>query len=486
MKDIKTIMKKFLLPEYIVVIIILTIGISTLFLNPIVGMADNGDFYRIISSNGLYNLTQNNSEIMFGFFNKDYGIYRYANENPTIVITTQSLFIRLAIWFSKLFNKDYIFDIRFLSSIFLFIHSLAGYLLTKVFTYDIKNNLNKYIIVAVYVFVFCDTAYLAYFNSFHVEAVILTSFLLMIGILLYIVKFNKINIKNIIILSIVALMFFGSKQQLAPLGMFTSILLILLIRNESKKVKVATIIISIFLCMSSVFFYKSMKSDLDYINRYHAMTRGVINGKDNVEKILEEFNIDSSYSLLQGETFYEKVPSIHPNSEMLKEEFYSKYSIPSILFYYIKNPKEFIQIINVAIENAYQIRPKAMGNYELSYGKNFGEKNYSFSLWSVLKNNNLFSTLQFTMIFFVFYFYRSYKRYTYALLNKDKNTILIEEIFIYVFLAGFSQIIISVIGAGDADIAKHEFLYNVAFDLILVNIVYRYLLNREGRNIEKC
>lgn len=34
-------------------------------------------------------------------------------------------------------------------------------------------------------------------------------------------------------------------------------------------------------------------------------------------------------------------------------------------------------------------------------------------------------------------------------------------------LVGLSGIVVSIIGAGDADIAKHEFLFTLAFDLII-------------------
>lgn len=46
-----------------------------------------------------------------------------------------------------------------------------------------------------------------------------------------------------------------------------------------------------------------------------------------------------------------------------------------------------------------------------------------------------------------------------------------EEAYFYIFLVGISQIIISVIGAGDADLAKHVFMYNMSFDLILIYFI---------------
>ena len=103
------------------VILFLLISIITLFIPPIIGMADNGDYYRIISQNDLYHLPKENEDIFFGYFNKSYGIYKYNNELETTLISTQSTFIKLAIFIDKLITKDDVFDIRFLSIIYIII-----------------------------------------------------------------------------------------------------------------------------------------------------------------------------------------------------------------------------------------------------------------------------------------------------------------------------------------------------------------------------
>lgn len=86
--------------------------------------------------------------------------------------------------------------------------------------------------------------------------------------------------------------------------------------------------------------------------------------------------------------------------------------------------------------------------------------------------------LLFAILYSGVYFAYSFKRYKKALNNRDNKSILIEDCFIYVYLAGLSQIFISVIGAGDADLSKHEFLFNLSFDLILINFIVQIIKNR--------
>lgn len=485
-KKIVNYIKKKITPEIIALILIFIIGSVVLFLHPIIGIADNGDFYRIISQNGLYHLPKNDVDIMFGYFNRQYGVYRFANETTATLFSTQSIFIKLAVMLSSIFNKNYIFDIRFQSIIFLVLHSISAYLLVKAFTKDIKQQSVKYFIAILYVVIFCDTAYIAYFNSFYGEGVIIPCFLLSVAILLYMIKFNKINLANIIMFSVFSILFFGAKQQLSPIGILASILVIRLgFANNKKYIKIASILIGIAFIVASVFLYKSITGDFDYMNRFHAITRGILMQEDNEEDVLKDFGIDGSYSLLRGENFYNTIPSINPNDERLKEEFYENYSTVSVLIYYLKNPNEFLSILEMGMKNAYTIKPEAMGNYEKIEGKPYGAKSYFFSTWSYLKDNSLFRSFTFSIFFIIIYFFMSLRLYKKSLDNNNLEGCLFEEAFMYIFLAGFSQIIISVVGAGDADIAKHEFLYNMTFDLMIINLVVKYFIWLEGKKVGK-
>ncbi|NFQ10367.1 hypothetical protein FDG75_12545, partial [Clostridium botulinum] len=120
--------------------LVLIIGILTLFIPPIIGMADNGDFYRVMNKSGAYHLNKNYNEIFLGYFIKDYGIYKYNNDYANLLISTQSIFIKSAIVLDSLFTKDYVLDIRFMSIMFLIIESIGIYLLVKSLVNNINNN----------------------------------------------------------------------------------------------------------------------------------------------------------------------------------------------------------------------------------------------------------------------------------------------------------------------------------------------------------
>ncbi|KLE16658.1 hypothetical protein [Clostridium sp. C8] len=464
------------------VILFLLISIITLFIPPIIGMADNGDYYRIISQNDLYHLPKENEDIFFGYFNKSYGIYKYNNELETTLISTQSTFIKLAIFIDKLITKDDVFDIRFLSIIYIIIQAVALYFISRVLLEDINNKKYKVILVFLITIIFSDTAYIAYYNSFYGESVNICCFLYSIGIFLYMCKFNKFNINNLILFGISTYLLLGSKQQLSPIGILASILLVRVIfLKRDIKVRIVSIILIIFLITNSVYFYKSIKGDFDYINRYHAITRGVLLYEERADEILNNFDIYNQYSLLQNEIFFEKIPMINPDDERLKEDFYSKYSVFGILLYYIKNPKALIKMCDLAFKNSYSIRPKVMGNYEKSEGKAYGKRSNFFVLWSSFKESIMPKGFIISVIYIFIYLIFSYKKYIKAFKLGNLEGLLFEEGLLYALIIGLSQIFISIIGAGDADLSKHVFMYNLSFDLMIVCLLSNIISKKDSK-----
>ncbi|GKU26171.1 hypothetical protein [Clostridium folliculivorans] len=462
------------------IILISLICIFTLFIKPVIGIADNGDFYRIISQSGLYHLSKNDNDIFFGYFTRYYGIYKYYNENGMMLLSTQAILIRIALFLNKIFKDGYIFDIKYLAILYVITMDFAAYFIIKSLIINIELKRYKLLTILLFVLIFCDTGYIAYFNSFYGEAVNLSFFLLSIGLLLYIYTFNRITPRYLILFSTVSLIFIGSKQQLAPIGiLYCLVLLRLLIITRDKHIKQTIKILTGTFLVSSAIFYFSIVGPFDYINRYHSMTRGVLLNEANPEEVLSEFRISSQYSILAGNIFYKSMPVIDPNDNKLMNEFYSKYSFGSILKYYTKNPRAFSKIMSIASENAYSIKPDVMGNYEKSTGKSFGEKSSFFSLYSNFKIKYLPHNIGFTIFLIVIYFIFAINDYISYRNRKDTKGQLIEEVFLFVFLVGGSQVLVSVVGAGDADISKHLFMFNVSFDLMVYFSAIRLLRHQK-------
>ncbi len=453
--------------------LVLIIGSLTLFIHPIIGMADNGDFYRVMNKSGAYHLNKNSNEIFLGYFIKDYGIYKYNNDYANLLISTQSIFVKLAILFDRIFTKDYVLDIRFMSVMFLIIEAMGVYFFIKALINKLDSSKYKLIITLVTILIFCDTGYLAYYNSFYGESVNICCFLMSIGLLIYMIEFDKFTWYNLIAFGTSSFLFFGAKQQLAPVGILIALIFIIIgiYMTNKRFTKMLAYILAVIFIVSSMVFYKSITGDFKYINIYHSMNRGILLNEDDPDSILEDFNISTQYSLLQETDFFEEIKLLDPYEEELIDDYYEKFSLGRILDYYITHPKAFIKVLKISFKNGYSIRPKVIGNYEQSEHKEFGAKSYFFATWSTFKEKFIPKNMLFTVSTIVIYLYLSTSRFLKAIKNNNKKIQFKEITYFYVFLVGISQIIISVIGAGDADLSKHVFMYNMAFDLIFIYIL---------------
>ncbi|MGL4571549.1 MAG: hypothetical protein ACRCVJ_10820 [Clostridium sp.] len=470
------------------VILVMIIGSVTLFVKPIVGMANNGDFYRIISQNDLHYLDDNpahTEDNFFNYFQKDYGINQFYNDAPKMLISTQSIFIKPAIILSKLVTgNNQIFDIRFLALILLIFHAIAAYLLVKVFTSEVKKPTSKLIITLLYIFIFMDTGYIAYFNSFYGEGVNIPFFLLSVGILLYMIKFDKFTWYNLIAFLVASFVFFGAKQQLAPTGILLAILMWRIICYTDKKwMKVMSIGMIIAFIIGAGFFYKSIKGDFDYINRYHALNRGILLYEGDPDEILRDMNINEQYSLLENTIFFVDVSQIDLRDRDLVKEYYDHFTVGDIVKYYALHPSSMMKMIKIGFSNAYYIRPHTQGNYEKSAGYPPGAKSYFFSGWSLFQSDVLPHNLLASMAYLGIFFFYSVKRYKKARDNGDENDCLMEEAFLYIFLVGLFQIATSLIGAGDADLSKHEFMYNMSWDMMFLYFIVNALKKRDEKEV---
>jgi len=434
-----------------------------LFLPPYVGMEDNGDFARVTYGEGLYDLPQNSELLYNGYFIKEYGTMQYYNEYTNTVYSSQSIFIKPAILLDKLFTgNDAIFDLRFLAAVLTVYFLATLYFLVDYLTHRL-TLVSSLLITALCVIVFVDTGYTAYFNSFYAEPVAYISLMACITCALLYAddRYNKFILLGGFLLNGMVLTF--SKQQFAPIGALLGLLtLFFYLKAQGRLFKWMIALSSCILVVTGIFTYLLISTDFTNINLYHSMTRGVMMTSDNPPKTLASFDIQRQYELLDGTIYFDKYPEIDPEDPLLQEDFYSHYNIFSIVKYYAAHPDAFAEMLKLAAKSAYQNRP-SMGNYEYASGYPPNTIAPEFSLHSTLKVNYTPKTLGYIVIWMIV---------VLVLLRKERLKQIIVGGLIVI---GLSQIVVSLIGAGDADLAKHIFLYNAAYDVVNV-IVFAHIV----------
>lgn len=445
---------------------VLIITAVALFTRPYVGMADNGDFFRAAYSNGVYFNAPDYDSQYFGYFVRQYGIFQYYNENGAIMNSSQALFIKLAVEVNKLLFSPAIFDIRFQAAIFTLLYTAAVYLLIEGLTCGVSRK-RGCIIAALAVFIFGDTGYTAYFNSFYSEAIVLIMAMFMFAswLLMYRKRYNDYVLLALFVLSVILLT--TSKQQNAPVGIIAAVMgLSVIFLRKSRLFRILTACSLAVILASGVLTYTMISKEFVNINAFHAMTRGVLMQSIDPEKTLDSFGISEQYALLKDGIYYAPYSTIDVNSPLLQKDFYSKYGFISIMKYYALHPGRLGSILDVAAKGAFTIRPDAMGNYEKSAGLPAGAHTHFFSVYSFLKERFVPETFGFILLWALVVIGLYMVSFIQAVRKRNARHMQRLIFIAATLLMGLSGIFVSIIGAGDADLAKHEFLFTLSFDLI--------------------
>ncbi|MBW4085679.1 hypothetical protein [Paenibacillus sp. S150] len=453
-------------PAFVAAFGVLLVTVIALFTAPYIGMADNGDFFRNIYSNGLYFSLPDYDSKYFGYFVKQYGIYQYYNENGATLDSSQSLFIRLAVGLNKLLFSSTVFDIRFQAAIYTVLYAAAVYLLIEAVTCRMSRKQGM-IIAVLAVFVFGDTGYTAYFSSFYSESVVMIMMILVFAswLLLCRKRYNDYALLGLFVLSSVILT--TSKQQNAPVGIIIAVLGISLawVRRD-RLFRTLTFVSMALLMLAGIATYLNISREFVNINQYHAMTRGVLKESSNPEAALKSFGIDQQYAILKDSIYYEQYGTVDVNSPILQKDFYSRYGFGPILKYYAANPDQLSSILNVAARSAFSIKPAAMGNYEESAGKAFRAQSHFFTAYSLIKQKLAPKTFGFILLWMALVIGLYMPSCVRAARARDMRGLQRMVLILASMGVGLSGIFVSIIGAGDADISKHEFLFTLSFDLV--------------------
>lgn len=462
---------RYLSPASFAALAVLIITVIALFTPPYIGMADNGDFFRILYSNGLYFNAPDYDSQYLGHFVKNFGILQYYNENGTTFTSSQSWFIQLSIALNTLLASSQVFDVRFQAAILTILYIIAIYLLVESLTWKIARKYG-YIIALLAIFMFGDTGYTAFFNSFFSEGIVLIMMMLVFasGLLLYRRRYN--DYAMLAVFTVSGFLLTTSKQQNAPVGVIIAVIgLFYLFIHVKRTFRVLMLTSLTVLMLAGIATYVLIPKEFVNINKYHAMTRGVLMGSDDPEGALEALGMDKQYAILKDSIYYEPFTTVDVDSPILEENFYSQYGFGAIVGYYISHPDQAGSMLNLAAKNAFSIRPAAMGNYEKSAGKPFGQQTSFFSGYSLLKEALAPKTFGFIVIWMIVVIGVYMPAFVAAIKARNLRRASRLPLIVMMMLAGLSGIFVSIIGAGDADLAKHEFLFTAAFDLITFLVI---------------
>jgi hypothetical protein len=165
--------------EIVVLTLFLVVGIYQLFVPPLIGIADNGDFARLRYPNGLSRIPSEDQDQRFNYIYSQFAIVPEPEVGIYYFHTSSHLFVGAARWLNVLFISRDVFDIRVLATLYL-ICFLFGFYLILIFSRRFAFHWRCLLAAALFG-MYTDAAYTAYFNSFYSEPTALTALVIIVG-----------------------------------------------------------------------------------------------------------------------------------------------------------------------------------------------------------------------------------------------------------------------------------------------------------------
>jgi hypothetical protein len=150
-----------------IVLLLLAVAIAyQLFLEPVVGMANNADFWRLFLPAGLgFKSTAEYWDTVFRFIDTK---FVFVPPRPFRYLTSERPILNVALVLNRLLAKDGSFDLRIMGFCNLAFYLGAIALFLRAFR---NRNTFSRLFVAVTVLILCpDVKWVAYFNSFYCES----------------------------------------------------------------------------------------------------------------------------------------------------------------------------------------------------------------------------------------------------------------------------------------------------------------------------
>ncbi|WP_259416193.1 glycan biosynthesis hexose transferase WsfD [Bacillus toyonensis] len=461
---------KWLKWEVIAVVVAAIVMIGLLLIKPIVGLADNGDFERIMIQIGLAYPDPNEARVD-KYFSFIHHLYAYVNPAAGDYVSSQLFLMVPALWIGKILPGPW-FDIRVLAVEYIMIFLLALYLIVKL--NKTNNKIVNGFLVTLTIVVFADIGYILYFNSMYGEAVTYVFLFLTIALGIQLARQKHPSIWLVILFYISAIMLACSKTQYTPAGFIAALLTIRLWFIRKDKVWRSVIVsMTALLLILSFICYKSSPAWIDKINIYQTIFYGVLKDSPNPEQDLRDLGVDPELAVNAGTHFWSNA-AIPQEDPRLHKELYNKIKFPDIAKFYLTHPQRFWSKLEATAEYAWTIRPSVdgvafLGNYEKKDNPVPVAQVETFSLWSHVKEQYHPNGFIWIVLLYVLYGLGILLEYRRAKTHSER---LIPDIFTAVAIIGMVSYVVPFVGSGEGDFAKHLFLFTVCLDVMLVSGIW--------------
>ena len=472
--------KKFCIISAIVIMSVIIV--RQLFVMPgFIGIANNGDFWRISYKLGIGNkldisIPENYPKTFFNYF---VDRYNFVTPIKTGFFTTTEYLLQIAKYLNWRFNSLGDFDIKWMGFVSYLLY-ISGISICLFCLYKIKKTSEVALFSVLAVLFFSDMYIVQYFNSFYSEATSIIFLIFYLNCVLLYITFQRSYAFRWLMFLLELLfqyLFIGSKYQNFLFIIPCLIISILQIVDLLRPIKayltkslviffyVVVILLTIFVnVFPSITAFTDSSGYADRVGAFNVILANLLLYSSSPETQLEKMGF-------QANEIIEVKQKIGKNYYLVDQDFIDKYSPyftrEAEINMLLNEPSLVLKTLEKDAKFLFQL--DQYGNYREVDGLKPAQKAQRF---------NVLTLIQATIYPRNFWFFSGIiaATFIYSIYKMIKNKCLLSMNYYYVLvflcLGAVFTYATSVFGDDTHDIYKHYFLTNIIFNVLLLFLVY--------------
>jgi len=360
-------------PEAVVFLLVTVVLVRQLLLPPIVGLADNGDYQRVLDPLGLQHRATAWEDRYFGWLGREYVAGPSA---PAQLLSSQLLLSGAAVGLGRLLPGNGGFDIRLMGALHLALYLLGLALIlraARTFAAPARAVIDAALLLAA-----TDVAYVAPLNSFYAEAATLVGLALLIGCALLALRDDgawRLAAPGYLAASA---LFVAAKPQNGFLAIpLAALAFVMLPRGRGRLPRAAVAAGAVLLVALGLYLHTRVPWTLRVRNLWNNVFTTILADSPDPRADLAEFGLDPALARYAGvPAFADSIPI---------EAATAGYGFGDVLRFHLRHPGRFVRIAAACARNTFVWRDPRMGNYPREAGHPAGTLAADFSGWSRLE-----------------------------------------------------------------------------------------------------
>lgn len=463
------------------IIIAALLFIAAVYFPPVHGVADQGDFERVMIPAGL-NFIDRALHNFYGFIEQRYALhFTYRHDAwlyiPRLLAIVPATSFIYPITLAKLLCMfGGVFDTRTLAAVM-----CTGYiaacvcLLRRLRT---GTTLIDFIMYALTLLIFFDGVTLTLFNSLYGQSMMTLAFVIFIlAAVIVIQNFDRLCRAHLLFLFFGCILLLGAKLQCI---VFLPLLIIMwLYILHHTRLRRWTIFLLCFTIWYGASGYIFSSHNLNEDTQYNSVFYGILKDSPDPQSDLKDLGLSPALAADAGKHAYLDASeyAYSPHSPELKTEFYDKMSNLTLVRFYLTHPSRLVLGMEKTAQHAFYNQID-LGTLSASSGYPEGTTNYRCAWWSAIVKILPHDLLLITGVYLLWLAGGLYEAIRY----RNRYAYL----FLLILAMGALQFPMPYLGNGNADITKQLYLFNEIFYFgILVSVIYAvnrlhdYILTRQ-------